>query len=183
MQNEKPYVEWMNSEPERIEKRPLGWFTKTVLGGVCAVVAAAILYPLFAGGRMRSGPSCLSNVKQLGIGLKMYQEDYDGRFPQAEVWMDANYPYEKNTRVYRCPQMDPSHPNDFGYAFNASLSLKTLDKQKAPAKIVVLYDSNDLHWNASSPDRTGVANPPRHFGGNTVGFADGHAKFERWPME
>jgi prepilin-type processing-associated H-X9-DG protein len=176
MPNEKPHVEWMFSEPMQIETRPVGWILKTIFGLACAVVTAAFLFPVFAVSRGGSHQSCLSHVKQLGIALRMYQEDYDGRFPQASEWMDATYPYDKNKSVYRCTSVDASHPNDFGYAFNASLSLKALDKSKAPEKIVVLYDSNDLRWNAYASGRTGAANPPRHKGMNNFAFADGHVK-------
>jgi prepilin-type processing-associated H-X9-DG protein len=81
-----------------------------------------------------------------------------------------------NKNVYRCQQVLSPQPADFGYAFNSTLALKTLDKRRSPGEVVMLYDSNDLRWNAYAPGRTGAANPPRHKGMNNFAFADGHVK-------
>ena len=108
------------------------------------------------------------------MNLQMYQADYDDHFPRASEWMDATLPYGKDKRRYHCPALDKSHADDFGYAFNSILSLQTLDKHASPGKVVMLYDANDLRWNANAPNRTGAANPPRHRGGDVFGYADGH---------
>lgn len=178
MQNEKPHVDWIVKSPVQNTRRPVGWIFKAMLGVGCAFVTAAILYPVFAVSRGGSHRSCLSNVKQLGLAFQMYVEDYDGRFPRSAEWMDSTYPYNKNKSVYHCPSLQATHPSGFGYAFNSSLALHTLDKNKTAAKVVVLYDASDLLWNANAPGRAGMANPPRHQGGNNVGFADGHAKWQ-----
>ncbi|MCW3097886.1 MAG: hypothetical protein JWL77_3504 [Chthonomonadaceae bacterium] len=120
--------------------------------------------------------SCLSNMKQAQLGVLMYQEDYDGRFPPASQWMDVTLSYVKDKNVYRCPDLHSSQPTDYGHGFNASLSLQPREKYKAPEKVIMLYDSSDLRWNANAPGRTGAANPPRHPTGDSFGFADGHAK-------
>ena len=120
----------------------------------------------------------MSNVKQMGTAAMMYVQDYDEHFPLASVWMDATLPYSKHKSIYRCPQNHSSLPTDFGYAFNTDLSLKALASYKTPEKVVQLYDANDLRWNANALGRAGIANPPRHAGGNIVGFAEGHAKLE-----
>jgi len=152
---------------------------KVVTGCGCALFLAAVLIPFFA---QEHGPSpssrCLSNLKIEGLGLKLYQEDYDDHFPPASAWMDATLPYVKEKSRFHCPSLDRSHADDFGHAFNSSLSLQTLDKKASPEKVVMLYDANDLRWNANAPNRTGAANPPRHLGGDGFVYADGHAKIE-----
>ena len=98
-------------------------FTLIELLVVIAIIAilAAILFPVFAQARAKArGVSCLSNIKQLSLGMIMYSQDYDETFPQwrwdqsyqsgsgaknnaTSVWWNAIYPYVKNVQVYSCP--------------------------------------------------------------------------------
>jgi prepilin-type N-terminal cleavage/methylation domain-containing protein/prepilin-type processing-associated H-X9-DG protein len=97
-------------------------FTLIELLVVIAIIAilAAILFPVFAQAREAARKTtCLSNLKQLGLGMTMYATDYDD---QAVPWnlrykdknlYDANgvslswdrliQPYIKSTAVLRCP--------------------------------------------------------------------------------
>ncbi|MFO8079163.1 MAG: prepilin-type N-terminal cleavage/methylation domain-containing protein [Armatimonadota bacterium] len=63
-------------------------FTLIELLVVIAIIAilAAILFPVFARAREKARQSsCLSNVKQLNLGVMMYVQDYDETFPQGYV--------------------------------------------------------------------------------------------------
>ncbi|MBW3635978.1 MAG: DUF1559 domain-containing protein [Armatimonadetes bacterium] len=106
-----------NRKMERSESRP--GFTLIELLVVIAIIAilAAILFPVF--GRARENArrsSCQSNLKQIGLGIMQYVQDYDERYPLANVsdsvlasnvewlrWMGSTYPYTKSTQVYGCP--------------------------------------------------------------------------------
>ena len=51
---------------------------------VIAIIAilAAILFPVFAQAREKArATSCLSNMKQLGLGLEGYMSDWDSVYP------------------------------------------------------------------------------------------------------
>jgi prepilin-type processing-associated H-X9-DG protein len=87
---------------------------------VIAIIAilAAILFPVFARARENARrSSCLSNMKQIGLGLAQYVQDYDdilpsdwtgaGAFvagsPDIIMWTDAIQPYVKNNQIFDCP--------------------------------------------------------------------------------
>jgi prepilin-type N-terminal cleavage/methylation domain-containing protein/prepilin-type processing-associated H-X9-DG protein len=71
-------------------------FTLIELLVVIAIISilSAILFPVFARARENARrTSCLSNLKQIGIGVMMYVQDYDERYPM-NYWyggaLDAN---------------------------------------------------------------------------------------------
>ena len=94
-------------------------FTLIELLVVIAIIAilAAILFPVFAQAREKArGAACLSNVKQLGLALQMYAQDYDETLPNhaqdTDKFLAPNAPanwakglqaYAKNTQIFSCP--------------------------------------------------------------------------------
>lgn len=72
-------------------------FTLIELLVVIAIISilAAILFPVFARARENARKtSCLSNLKQLGLGFMQYLQDYDGRFPgagQYQKWTNGGH--------------------------------------------------------------------------------------------
>jgi prepilin-type N-terminal cleavage/methylation domain-containing protein/prepilin-type processing-associated H-X9-DG protein len=96
-------------------------FTLIELLVVIAIIAilAAILFPVFAKARDQARKTaCGSNMRQLGLALSMYVQDYDETLPgQPEAgtlpdFMAANaprnwcrdlYPYHKNRQLLICP--------------------------------------------------------------------------------
>ena len=94
-------------------------FTLIELLVVIAIIAilAAILFPVFARARENARrSSCQSNLKQIGLGLLQYSQDYDERVTRSWFgidkdasgvgrykWMDAIYPYVKSEQIFNCP--------------------------------------------------------------------------------
>ena len=87
-------------------------FTLIELLVVIAIIAilAAILFPVFARARENARrASCSSNLKQIGLGILQYTQDYDEKYParyndsEANSWRRMSFPYVKSTQVYRCP--------------------------------------------------------------------------------
>jgi len=106
-------------------RRPRG-FTLIELLVVIAIIAilAAILFPVFAQARDKARQaSCQSNLKQLGIAMQMYAQDYDEVFVTGlqETWWDCTWyrtitPYVKNLGVFRCPS-DPGKDPPAAYSW------------------------------------------------------------------
>lgn len=89
-------------------------FTLIELLVVIAIISilAAILFPVFARARENARrSSCMSNMKQIGLGIIMYSQDFDGkllRYTAAPSETSASpltqvLPYIKNGQIFRCP--------------------------------------------------------------------------------
>ena len=98
----------------RNTRRQNAGFTLIELLVVIAIIAilAAILFPVFAQAREKARQtSCLSNLKQLGLSLIMYAQDYDGTLMQTTYeiptlkthWSYVVQPYTKNLGIFVCP--------------------------------------------------------------------------------
>ena len=87
-------------------------FTLIELLVVIAIIAilAAILFPVFAQVREKARQiNCTSNLKQIGLAIIQYQQDYDGYFPGGidtnwqNAWPSNVQPYVKSIAVFSCP--------------------------------------------------------------------------------
>lgn len=115
-------------------------FTLIELLVVIAIISilAAILFPVFARARENARrASCQSNLKQIGLGVLMYVQDYDEKYPLSLsittqptpdgqsmqtgwVWQQTIYPYTKSDQVYVCPSSTrASNPSIGNYGANA----------------------------------------------------------------
>jgi len=112
----------------RARPRRSAGFTLIELLVVIAIIAilASILFPVFARARENARrTSCLSNLKQLGLAVMQYTQDYDESYPYALTlnptdstipggewfagiwaWQQTLYPYSKSMQVAVCPSGD-----------------------------------------------------------------------------
>ena len=135
----------------------------------------AILYPVFSNAREKARQTaCLSNMKQLSLGLIMYAQDWDEKAPPADTWSDAIDPYVKSRKIYVCPD---ALDLKCGYAFNDKLTSDAFATMTNPAETLLFFESN-LGWNGHG---TAEALPakPRHKGGDNFAYCDGHCKWVR----
>ncbi len=117
-------------------------FTLIELLVVIAIIAilASILFPVFARARENARrASCLSNLKQIGLGAMMYVQDYDEKYPPSYLvtsqtppdgiqwsagawfWQQIIYPYTKSDQIYICPSAQP-YPYGGPYSYNYGAS-------------------------------------------------------------
>jgi len=114
-------------------------FTLIELLVVIAIIAilAAILFPVFAQAREKARAiTCESNLKQIGLAILQYTQDYDESFPFGQSfntpWPNNTYrwsatavlqPYIKSYGTYLCPDDDFSHfdsnPADYFFSPNS----------------------------------------------------------------
>jgi hypothetical protein len=167
----------MKRSPHTLALSVFNRYQNYIVPPICLMVMWIVLYPIVTQkhvpGRIIT---CQSNLKQLGLGLELYAQDWDGYLPSAALWMDAIYPYERGWSVFHCPAVAKSPPTASGYAFNSSLSQQSLSKLKSPGTVPMVYDSDDLSRNAHATGRIGLCAPPRHPEGNHIVFANGHAQ-------
>jgi prepilin-type N-terminal cleavage/methylation domain-containing protein/prepilin-type processing-associated H-X9-DG protein len=123
-------------ESDMRNKRQSKGFTLIELLVVIAIISilAAILFPVFARARENARrSSCMSNLKQIGLGMMMYVQDNDEHYPHMSgsysspppdgswysgnlnswFWMNMIEPYVKSHQVFICP----SSPADATYNF------------------------------------------------------------------
>jgi prepilin-type N-terminal cleavage/methylation domain-containing protein/prepilin-type processing-associated H-X9-DG protein len=136
-------------------------FTLIELLIVIAIIAilAAILFPVFARARENARrASCMSNVKQIGLGVMQYIQDYDEKFPGYYTdpngngfqentadrgWAENIQPYLRSTQIYQCPSEPtaPSPNNGMGYSdyfINALLA----SNETTPADLIIEQPTN-----------------------------------------
>ena len=144
-------------------------FTLIELLVVIAIIAilAAILFPVFAQAREKArAASCMSNMRQLGLGLQMYFSDYDDTIfffghnvdrsrvnPAAALganasnrWWNQILPYTANDKALLiCPSDSGKKPNSTdgkprSYVANRAAESLTLAQVERPADIVVVTE-------------------------------------------
>jgi prepilin-type N-terminal cleavage/methylation domain-containing protein len=161
------------SQTSADQKKNRSGFTLIELLVVIAIIAilASILFPVFARARENARrASCLSNLKQIGLGIMQYSQDYDERLPQLgwtstdmQLWPDGSlsdarpwhvriYPYIKSVQVYNCPSASKkwsgAPDTAINYGANAPLmnwaSGRSLAEVSLPAQTLMIADSQGV---------------------------------------
>lgn len=175
-------------------------FTLIELLVVIAIIAilAAILFPTFARAREKARQTnCLSNLRQIGMAVRTYVMDNDGKYPMMSSqktahasdhdnnvrrmrWPDYIQPYVKNTDIFLCPSSlpelwgkeyahDPARRHGgYGYNYQYLGNSRAFDP-KVPGSGPLPFTAHDSHIQ-TPPDTIVVADTNAvRLGGNPRG--------------
>lgn len=149
-----------------------------VVVGILAILFA-ILMPSLRRARIYAQDAlCISNLRQIGTGIKSYLHDYDNIWPVTTYWLDDFGPfvqYIKNVEVFRCPGREK-----LAAMYDSTNVFRMTDY----ARNGTMAD-NELHNNFNN----GMGNNPYHFDPSNPGKPvravvaaktnDSHIIFER----
>jgi len=204
----------LTNSPGRL-RRVKAAFTLIDLLVVIAIIAilAALLLPALASAKQRAWTtSCTSNLRQVGLAMRMFADDNADYFPESggliywgatdaatgkASWMEQIFPNIGNTNVYNCPanvQLPAEMRGPFNY-FNGARPAFVLANASAPVRgSAILFPSAQV----ISGDTCGIPNktPGEGAGGsfdpldadkddytqNCVGGAANGSPFELWQV-
>ncbi|NSW55064.1 MAG: DUF1559 domain-containing protein [Armatimonadetes bacterium] len=186
-------------------------FTLIELLVVIAIIAilAAILFPVFARAREKARQaSCSSNLKQIGLAMMMYCQDYDEKYcsvyddgngyPAGRIiWADKILPYVKNRQIFACPSMDINIEAQPAGLWPGSLqatryqmpmthvfpegwtSPASMGSFKAPAETVMILESSNAWWQHYC--NIHVTAPMGVYNSNGTDYINGGLNERTWP--
>jgi prepilin-type N-terminal cleavage/methylation domain-containing protein len=155
-------------------RRTPGGFTLIELLVVIAIIAilAAILFPVFAKAREKARQtSCISNLKQIGLAVMQYIQDYDERYPTVRTWVNgvnkgyewrmSIQPYIKNVQVLSCPSGNRSDQFYWGDCIGQGDSMENPYVGRSYAWATNNGDMNPSNgfsyaWNAAEPKQATI---------------------------
>jgi len=147
-------------------------FTLIELLVVIAIIAilASILFPVFARARAKARQAaCSSNLKQFGLAIDMYAQDYDEMLPphnddedprptaydwRYETFIYRLQPYVRNTQLTKCPEdpdwKPPGTADERWWSYDFNRGCEYAPQQpywlavfEDPAGTVILFDGGE----------------------------------------
>jgi len=164
----------MKSRHPVFSETSTGAFTLIELLVVIAIIGilAGLLLPTLSRAKDKSKDiACVNNLKQLGIAVRMYADENDGKLPEAEPLPAMADPTNSLPRI--CDLLAPH----LGYVTNALPTVQTVFR--CPKDNVGRFEQNgsSYEWNANYNGRP-VDSPRRSQ--NPIGDAPLMYDYENW---
>lgn len=158
---------------------------------------AAILVPVFKRAVKNSKhSSCQSNLKQIGLAMKQYTQDYNEKFPRYDIgnvgvteqngltathWVQSLQPYTKSVLQFQCPQDEEyTLGTDYYLSKIASGARETSFKNSANSVLMCEGTDTSLCDQATATAPITFGTPPayaRQLEGSNYAFVDGHVRW------
>ncbi len=152
-------------------------FTLIELLVVIAIISilASMLFPAFARAREQARKTvCISNVKQIGLGILQYNQDYDETYPIGfpfwassltpapppdRLLVNVVDPYIKSTQVWTCPSWKGKYTGNPAYVGNYNFLTGECENNT----VIGFQNLNDLELLASAPaSLASLSTPTEH---------------------
>lgn len=178
-------------------------FTLIELLVVIAIISilASMLFPAFSRARESARKiACVSNLKQVGIGVMLYTQDFDERYPMGypfwAISVDATIPadrflvqtinpYIKSTQVWDCPSWKGRYTTNPNYVGNYSyLTAETVANNVfgagnlLPASLAAINAPSEhvMLFCGAAPNQVAVSSLNAHTGSNDEKWDAGEAQ-------
>jgi len=148
------------------------------IAGICTSGLSLLMLPLFAAlmlpalakAKQRAQSiQCVSQMKQLALGLRLYANDNKDTFPPADTWCDSIQSYVGKQQIFQCKADRSGQRSSF--ALNKKVAGKDLGKVD-PVTVLLFEVEGGGGWNESGGLELMML-PSRHGQTFVVGLADG----------
>lgn len=161
----------------RLKSRRSRWMAIVgLVSSALSIMPSVMMISEVQSGRMYKDSEyrCISNMKQIGLAMRLYADDNDGKWPSASHWRPLVQGYtSKENNVFQCLSATDKL---YSYGMNINTSGIVDLTFSNPAKTAATFDCSLRRYNAFG-GRESV--DFRHKNGHTnianFAFVDGHA--------